>query len=168
MIIFAPKSIHTTMLENDLNEIQNLLERKRCYENCIKALKPFTGKKSVFNYKTGQYEMISARCFAHIERSETNNGTYEWGTLDERSEALLLPIFEQLLEEVNQEIAQVQINGVPDEKKHVKTMLSEEIQPMFKMPQKGKEPGVKPSALVKWGVAIAIGFLLLLFMNLLN
>ena len=154
-----------TMLEDDLDKVKNLLERKRNYENCIKALKPFTGRKSIFNYKTGNYVHISARCFAHIDRSETNNGTYEWGTLDERAETLLLPIFEQLLEEVNQEIALVKINGVPDEKNHVKTMLSEEIQPMFKEPQKEVENGEKTSGWVTWGVAFAIGFILLLLLN---
>ncbi len=41
------------MLIDDLDEVKNLLERKRNYENCIKALKPFTGKKSIYNYKTG-------------------------------------------------------------------------------------------------------------------
>lgn len=155
------------MLIDDLDEVKNLLERKRNYENCIKALKPFTGKKSVFNYKTGNYESISARCFAHLERIETNKGTYEWGTLDERAEALLLPIFEQLLAEVNEEIAQVEINGVPDKKNHVKTMLSEEIQPMFKEPQKEEKEKGHPSSLVKWIVALAIGVVVLLILNIL-
>lgn len=154
------------MLIDDLDEVKNLLERKRNYENCIKALKPFTGKKSIFNYKTGNYESISARCFAHLERIETNKGTYEWGTLDERAEALLLPIFKQLLAEVNEEIAQVEINGVPDKKNHVKTMLSEEIQPMFKETQKEEKVSDNPSTWVKWGIAIAIGFFLLLLLNL--
>ncbi len=155
------------MLIDDLDEVKNLLERKRNYENCIKALKPFTGKKSIFNYKTGNYESISARCFAHLERVETNKGTYEWGTLDERAEALLLPIFEQLLAEVNEEIAQVEINGVPDKKNHVKTMLSEEIQPMFKETQKEEKEKEHPSSLVKWVVALAIGVVVLLILNIL-
>lgn len=155
------------MLNDDLDKVKNLLERKRNYENCIKALKPFTGRKSIFNYKTGNYEPISARCFAHLERIETNKGTYEWGTLDEKAEALLLPIFEQLLAEVNEEIAQVKISGVPDEKKHVKTMLSEEIQPMFKEPQKEEKEEGHPSSLVKWVVALAIGVVILLILNIL-
>lgn len=155
------------MLNDDLDEVKNLLERKRNYENCIKALKPFTGRKSVFNYKTGNYEPISTRCFAHLERSETNKGTYEWGTLDERAEALLLPIFEQLLAEVNEEIALVKISGVPDKEKHVKTMLSEEIQPMFKEPEKEENGKEQTSSLVKWVVALAIGVVILLVLNIL-
>ena len=98
--------------------------------------------------------------------AKNNKGTYEWGTLDERAEALLLPIFEQLLAEVNEEIAQVEINGVPDKKNHVKTMLSEEIQPMFKETQKEEKVSDNPSTWVKWGIAIAIGFFLLLLLNL--
>ena len=148
------------MLEDDIHEVQNLLERKKNYELCIKHLNPYNGLKVITNYKTGQNEAISARIFATISRYETGKMAF----LDEKAEALLLPIFKQLLDEVNKEIALVEVNGVPN--KHVKTMLSEEIQPMFKEPLKEEKENVNPSAWVKWGVAIVIGIVLLLLLNI--
>ena len=56
------------MLEDDIHEVQNLLERKKNYELCIKHLNPYNGRKVITNYKTGQNEAISSSIFATIRR----------------------------------------------------------------------------------------------------
>lgn len=153
------------MSQEDLDKVNNLLERKKNYERCIKHLKPYTTQKYITNYETKKTELKTVRCFAHLDREET--GVLEWGYLDEKAEARLLPVFEQLLAEVNQEIALVKIGGVPGKELEVKTMLSEEIQPMFQKPKEGEsQKTVNSSAATKWIVALAIGFLLLLFLNI--
>ncbi len=156
------------MLTDDLDKVNNLLERKRNYENCIKALRPHTCTKSILNYKTNTYETVEVRCFAQLDRIETNKSTYECGRLDEKAEALLLPVFERLLEEVEQEIAAVSINGIPGKESEVKTMLSEEIQPMFKEPSSKDVKKMPTPAWTKWLTALAIGFVLLLLLNFLQ
>lgn len=156
------------MLEDDLNKVQNLLERKKNYQRCIKYLEPLVNTKQIQNHVTGQYENVEVREFAYIHRDQVGCAL-EWGRLDEKAEAELLPIFKKLLAEVEQEIAAVSINGVPGKEAEVKTMLSEEIQPMFRPTTTDVKRNKKnePSSLTKWLVALLIGAILLVILSVL-
>lgn len=153
------------MIEDELQKVQNLLERKRNYEICIKNLKPYQGEKVITNIKTGENERITARIFASICRFETQTGPTAHGYIDEKAEKLLLPIFEKLLVEVQQEIDAISINGVPGKEAEIKTMYSEEIQPMFRENHNKPKESESPKW-VKWVIPIVIGFVLLLLLNL--
>ena len=85
--------------------------------------------------------------------------------MDDRVYADLLPIFKKLLVEVEQEIAAVSITGVSGKGAAVKTMLSEEIQPMFKAPNIKKKN--EPTSLTKWLVALLIGVILMVVLYIL-
>lgn len=152
------------MLEDDINKVNNLLERKKNYQRCIKYLQPLTNTKLIQNHVTGKYEHVQVREFAYLHRDQPGC-TLEWGLLDERVEAELLPIFKKLLVEVEQEIAAVSITGVSGKGATVKTMLSEEIQPMFKAPNIKKKN--EPTSLTKWLVALLIGVILMVVLYIL-
>lgn len=154
------------MIEDDLNKVQNLLERKKNYQRCIKYLEPLTNTKLIQNQVTGKYENVQVREFAYIHRNQ-DGCTLEWGFLDEKAETELLPIFKKLLAEVEQEIAAVSINGVSGKEADVKTMLSEEIQPMFRKPTGDEKKGGEPKSLMKWLVALLIGAILMIILYVL-
>ena len=142
------------MLESDIQKINNLLAQKKNYENCIKCLTYSEGPIVVTNRETGHTDFIDGRRFAMISRTETNST----GFIDEKAEPLLLPIFEQLLAEVQKEIDSIQLGSVPGKESEVKSFYTEVVSPD---PKRFKKVDGNPSSLERWIVAIVIGVLLM-------
>lgn len=147
------------MNENDLKRIENLMSRKRNYEQCIACLTPSNGPVVVTNPQSKHTEFINGRRFAMISRHETNSS----GILDEKAEALLLPVFKQLLDEVQKEIDAVSIGGMPGKESDVKSFYTEVVSPDI---NRFKKDSKNPSEWTKWIIAILIGIGLIIALSL--